>query len=378
MKVVNICLTGSYNLGWGYQDNLLSKYQNKNGNEVTLITTQFINDKNSEEYLETDCGVFNDNGVKVIRLRNGFNTTMTKILRHYKGLYEILKEEKPDFIFIHGLQFLDIFYVCKYLNKNPKVRCSVDGHADYSNSAQSFAAKVLHKTIWKYCAKKISKYATTFYGVLPLRCDFLHEMYHIPSEKIKLLIMGADDELLNEGANAREKTRKELGISSDDLLIITGGKIDYHKQETLVLMDAINHRNDNMKLAIFGSVANEMQSEFNKKMSDKIINLGWLSQNDIYKYICASDFGFFPGRHSVIWEQMVAAGIPCAFKDIENTHHVDIGGNCIFLKGSSEIAIKETLDYISDKDNYEKMLKAANNYKKDDFLYSEIAKKSLE
>ncbi len=45
MKIVNICLAGSFNYGWGYQDNLISKYQHKNGNDVTLITTRFINDK---------------------------------------------------------------------------------------------------------------------------------------------------------------------------------------------------------------------------------------------------------------------------------------------------------------------------------------------
>ena len=108
MKIVNICLAGSFNYGWGYQDNLISKYQHKNGNDVTLITTRFINDKKGDGYLEVPAEIKFDNGVKVIRLEHGLGRRATKLFRHYRGLYKTLKIEKPDFIFIHGLQFLDI------------------------------------------------------------------------------------------------------------------------------------------------------------------------------------------------------------------------------------------------------------------------------
>ena len=51
MKIVNICLAGSYNYGWGYQDNLIAKYQQKLNNDVTIITSRFINEKNGEGYI---------------------------------------------------------------------------------------------------------------------------------------------------------------------------------------------------------------------------------------------------------------------------------------------------------------------------------------
>ncbi|KAB3788909.1 glycosyl transferase family 1, partial [Phocaeicola vulgatus] len=89
MKIVNICLAGSYNYGWGYQDNLISKYQHKNGNDVILIASRFTNDKNSEEYLEVPSEIKLDNGVKVIRLEHGLGKIGTKFLRHYKGLYKV-------------------------------------------------------------------------------------------------------------------------------------------------------------------------------------------------------------------------------------------------------------------------------------------------
>lgn len=378
MKIVDICLAGSYNIGWGYQDNLISKYQVKNGNEVTLITTRFINDKNSEDYLEVKSGEYFDNGVKVIRLEHGLSKNLTKLFRHYKGLYRTLEEEKPDFIFIHCCQFIDILYVCKYLKKHPNVKCCVDGHADYTNSAESKFAYFVHKTLWKYCAKRIDKYASKFYGVLPLRCSFIHEMYGIDNNKIDLLVMGADDELLNEGLSKRYETRKSLGIKDDEFVILTGGKIDAHKTETLTLMDVVNDSKEKIKLIVFGSVSTELKDKFNEKLSNKINYVGWIDQKRTYELIGACDLGFYPGRHSVIWEQMVASGTPCVFKKIPMTDHVDIGGNCLFLEDGSYEGIKKTLDYCLNKENYKKLKESAMSSKKDNFLYSKIAEKSLE
>lgn len=378
MKIVNLCLAGSYNVGWGYQDNLISKYQAKNGNTVTIITSQFVNDKNSEGYLKVKSGCYEDCGVKVIRLKNGLSDQFTKLFRHYKGLYKALNNEKPDFIFIHCLQFVDILYVCKYLKKHPNVKCCVDNHADYTNSAQSKFAYFVHKTLWRFCARRINKYADVFYGVLPLRCDFLYDMYGIDNNKIKLLVMGADDKLLEKGLDNRKNTRKQYGFKEDDFVILTGGKIDYHKTETLTLMDVANDLDrDNVKLLVFGSVANELKEDFKKKLSNKVIYAGWLNQEDIYNIIGSCDLGFFPGRHSVIWEQMVASGTPCVFKKIEKTNHVDIGGNCLFLDDNSYDGIKKMLDHVLKDDNYNEMKKCASSDERKNFLYSKIAEASV-
>lgn len=378
MKIVNICLCGSYNYGWGYQENLLTKYQRIIGNDVTIITSRFINDKNGEEYLEVPAEIKFDNGVKVIRLEHGIGSKLTKSFRVYKDLYHALEEEKPDFIFIHGCQFLDINKVCKYLKENPNVKCSVDNHADYTNSAQSVLAKLVHKTLWKYCAKRIDKFAEYFYGVLPIRCDFLNEMYGINRNRIKLLVMGADDEMVEYGISKKVETREFLG-TIDDFVIITGGKIDLHKKETLELMKAVNKiNNPNIKLLVFGSVVDELKEEFDSLLSDSIIYLGWIDQKEQYKYICASDLAIYPGRHSVIWEQTIGCGVPSMFKYLPNTQHVDIGGNCIFLKDCSEKSLQDAiLGLCSDKEKYNKMKKTSQELGVKVFSYRNIARESI-
>ena len=380
MKIVNICLSGSYNYGWGYHDNLISKYQKKNGNEVTLITSRFVNDKNSEDYLEIDAETRFDNGVKVIRLEHGLGKKLTKLFRIYKHLYKTLENENPDFIFIHCSQFLDALMVCRYLKKHKNVACCVDNHADYTNSALTPFAKFVHKTLWKYTANKLNNYASLFYGVIPIRCDFLNDMYGIPKEKIKLLVMGADDELVEKGKHKREEVRSELGYKNNDFVIITGGKIDLHKKGILNLMKVVNSYNDagkkHVKLLVFGSVVPELKEEFDKLIK-KNNYLGWVDQENIYNYLCAADLAAFPGRHSVIWEQAVGCGLPSIFLDLPNTHHIDVNGNCLFFDNDSEDEIKNKLDRLLNDETVYMDFKNKSIEASKSFSYKELAKRSI-
>src|SRR5699024_8001037 len=138
---------------------------------------------------------YNEYNIKIVRIPNKYRTTINSKLKLYKNLNIVLEEESPDILFIHGVQFLDLINIVKYLNENSNVKVFVDNHADFSNSATNwFSKKILHKKLWKTMARKIEPYTTKFYGVLPARVDFLKEMYEIPEDKIELLVMGADDD----------------------------------------------------------------------------------------------------------------------------------------------------------------------------------------
>src|SRR5690606_33098125 len=110
------------------------------------------------------------------------------------GLKRLLYKFNPDIVFIHGGQFASIKEICSYVKINPHVKIYVDNHADFINSGKSwFSRKILHGVLYKWCLKKIEPYVRKFYGVLPLRVDFLIDVYCIPSNKVELLVMGVDD-----------------------------------------------------------------------------------------------------------------------------------------------------------------------------------------
>lgn len=379
MKIVNVSLTAPYNDKWGYQENLLTKWQKKNGNEVTLITTRFISNKNDDGFGITDAESFiNDDGVKIIRMDWIHNDWACRTLRIFKNTYRTIEDEKPDFLFIHGCQFFDAVAVCRFLKKHPETKAVVDNHADETNSAKTFFPKILHLFLWRIMANLLNRYIYCFYGVLPIRCRFLTKYYGISTDRIKLLVMGADDDLIDLANRQTEEISRKYSIDKNQFNIVCGGKFDHYKTEILELMKAVN-RTDNVHLYIYGSIGDEIIDQFNSLLSDKITFAGWMSQQDSYSLLCISDIAIFPGRHSVIWEQCVGLGVPLVVKELPDTKHIDIGGNCMFIDHPDQYKLLEVIKDLQDHPKkLADMKKAAQSQKKNEFRYSEIAKKSIE
>lgn len=378
MKVVHICLCGVYTDGFNYQENLLSKYHKKIGYEVEIICSTLAYSEGN--VIEEKTGTFfNKDNIKVTRLDYKHNNKLAKKLGIYKDLTNIIDNAHPNIIFIHGCQYIDILGIVKYLKKHKEITVYVDNHGDYSNSATNFFSKnILHKILWKYTAKSINPYVKKWYGVLPARCDFLTEMYSIPKNKVELLVMGADDEkvIQYESKDHISELRDHYQINSKDFLIVTGGKIDIWKTQTLDLMDAVNEL-EGVSLIVFGSIDVKLKNIFETKLSKKVKYAGWVDSNESYRLFSIADLVVFPGRHSVYWEQVVAQGKPLLVRYYEGYNHIDCGGNVEYLKYASIEEIKKKIINIRNTNKYRNMIKIADSDIKNRFLYSEIAKKSL-
>ena len=409
MKIVHICLSGLYMDGWGYQDNMIAKYHVIEGHDVTVIANKYTYDHEGNYVKigavsdnETDC-----NGVKIVRLdvKNDTPLTGPAMRIHYIGLFDALCDISPEVIFLHNPQIMDTEDIADYMKKygdNDKVRLFVDSHSDYSNSGRNFLSKhILHGMLWRYKVKKLVPYTKKFYGVLPARVDFILDRYKTPKDKTELLVMGMDDELAEKARNSQviKEVRRKLGIQDNDFLVITGGKIDSAKRQTLLLIDAIKNIGNNVKLVIFGSIADDMKEEVkskadiyeqsiedvtNKHDADSIakahiIYIGWLKADDTYPYFAAADLAVFPGRHSVMWEQVAGQGIPMLIKYWEGTTHVDLGGNVKFLYDDSTSEMERMINSLKQRGKeYEYMLKSAKEKGSKVFSYREIAKKCIE
>ena len=293
-----------------------------------------------------------------------------------------IENEKPDILFIHGIQFIDILSIIKYLKHNKSVTAYADNHADLANSAKNWITKnILHGLVWRCCALLVEPYIKKFYGVLPARVDFLTDMYKIPKDKVEYLPMGADDDKVIEANSEDNKNaiRQQYGIEPGDFLIVTGGKIDRAKN-TLLLMQAMHELNrTDVKLIVFGSVAEELKKEFHNLCDGHTIQyIGWIDGEKTYRYFAAADLAVFPGGHSVFWEQVVGLGLPIVVKYWQGMTHIDLGGNCVFLHHDTAAEILSIIGRIvSEPGVYESMRKTAMSKSRDTFLYSNIAFKSI-
>lgn len=383
MKIVHICLCGAMTDGFNYQENIIAKYHKKMGYEVTIIASQWIWGTDGKLMVTDKSEYYNADGIKMLRIPTK-SGNVDKRLKSYPKLYDTVKSENPDILFVHDCQFLDITTLARYARSHPETRLYVDNHVDYSNGAHGWISKnILHKGLWKYCIRKIEPYVTEFYGVLPARVDFLREMYNLPPEKCKLLVMGADDELVERASapEIKKQVREKYEIKPDDFLIMTGGKIDAWKTQTLLLMEAIQKINaDNVKLIVFGSVTEELKDKVAALADGKKVQyIGWVDASQSYNLFAAADLVVFPGRHSVFWEQVTGQGIPMIVKDWPGTHHVDLGGNVLFLHEDSAKEIEEKIRQVAfDKEYYSKMKKVAEKKGMQVFSYREIAKRAIE
>ena len=383
MKIVHACLGCFFIDNSTYQENLLPKYHKLLGYDVEVIAST-INMSDSGKFITMNEGktYTNEFGIKVTRLPYQSPAKIAKKLCAYKGLYAALNKAAPDIIFIHGCQSVEAKTIVNYVKKHPAVKVYVDNHADFMNSAKNGISKhILHGILWKWSAKMLNPYVQKFYGVLPARVDFLKDVYDLPGNKTELLVLGADDELVEKTkqSNVRKEIREKYGISDSDVLIVTGGKIDRNRPETLNLLEAVDllHR-DNVKLLVFGNVIDELKPRFDALVkSDKIICVGWVSASEIYNYFEAGDLIVFPGLHSVLWEQAVGMGKACLFRRLKGFTHVDIGGNCSFIDDVDTESLRDKLAGLIDSGSLEEMKKIAEEKGISYFSYKDIAQRCI-
>lgn len=381
MKIIHIAPNSPYNDYWGYQDNLLPKYQKKLGYDVTVVITNKMY-KNGKIVITKCCDYVLNDGVRIIRRRykNFYIPTITGVLT-FIPVQDILYEIKPDLIFYHGLVSYTIFDVIKYKKKNPACVIVQDNHMDYNIGNQVDTIKEKLIRCWlRWLNKRSIPYVEKIYGVTPWRCKYAEDYFKIPSCKTDLLIMGADDEKLDlkNKKIIRKKIRKQYNIQDSDFLIVTGGKIDRWKKIDTLMRTCCNM--ERVKLLIFGNISDEMKLEIYDIMDNNsnIIYIGWIKADKVYDYFFAADLVLFPGQHSVLWEQACASKVPCVFKEWEGMNHVNNGGNADFVSPITEDSLKEKIIELKFTDKYFRMKRIAESSLTDIYLYSHIALKSVE
>ncbi len=385
MKIVHITLTGSFNDDWGYQDNLIPKYNKLNGHDVTIITTTFKSSmKQHEKYVRVQPGQYLlGNGIKVIRIKDnrcGYGHRMKKLKKHIK-LYSLLTRENPNLIFMHGIQSLDIIAVAKYIKNNPECKLAVDNHATYENSGRNFLSReVLHKIIYRKAIKIAMPYIDRLFMIAPRSKEFALDMYKLPEKKIEYLFLGADSEKIDfeNKSSVRRKIRQDLNIGDDDFVIITGGKIDKNKNMKL-LIDALDDIEDSsLKIIIFGVFLDDVYEEKEFLLNDSRFSyVGWLKGDEVYDYYLASDVAVFPGSKSALWEQAICCGLPLICRTWSGMEYVDVGGNCIFINNDKDLLRESIINLMSNKEKLNKMSSIARDKGCKRFSYEKIALQAI-
>ena len=380
MRILHLCLGNFFIDNYSYQENMLTKYHVMMGHEVTVIASLFSFGADGIETTLPGPSEYNNvDGVHVIRLAYKRPVKLYKFLRRFVGLREAIERIEPEIIFSHNVSYSDTTVVVDYLKHHPHVQLFADNHADYVNSAKNWLSKyILHPIIWRHYAKLLEPYLLRCYGVTPMRCRFLKEMYKIQPGLIEFLPMGVDDEAIPLDRDAvRADIRSELGICANDIVVFTGGKIDRLKN-THILINAIEKMNNShLHLIICGTLTPEMsQLKYQIENNSRIHYLGWCSAKKIINCMVAADFACFPGTHSTLWEQAIGLGLPAIYKRWFEMEHVNVNDNCLLIKGEDENGLIVALTRFLDTD-FRSVITQKAVIASNSFLYSQIAYKAI-
>lgn len=387
MKVLHCCLAAFYIDDFGYQENILPRIHKQQGHEVQIVaSTESYVDRVQRAYVAPGSYASSD-GIRVTRLPyvRWLPAVVGRKLRLYVGLEQVLQRFEPDVIFLHDCQFLDIGIVADYAIRHG-TQVYVDCHTDFVNSGRSWLSRhLLHGVIYRACAVRIASVARKFFPTLPLRSTFLQQVYGIAPEQIELLPFGVDDTAIDSECreSVRAEFRREIGLTAEQLVFVTGGKIDRRKQIHTLLASFID-RSDagelgDAVLLVFGAPDRDMKESIDAARSHpRVRYAGWIPAEKVHRYLWAADVALFPGTHSVLWEEAVGLGLPCVFRRWDGIEHVDLGGNCLMLdKVDTETLGAVLRKLCHDAALRERMREVASTRGTAMFSYSRIARIAL-
>lgn len=381
MKIVHV--HSYYMDGWGYQENLLPKYQQKLGHEVVMITS------NRVRYLmpgnvsrNVKIGEYTDGKVRIVRL---------SAVREFRGrfvvmdsLYEMFEREKPDYLFIHeGVTSPCIIPAAEYKKKHPSVFLVADNHADYNNSGQNMLWRILYyRGLWKRKVQKIADYVDVFFSMTPGCKEFAERELGVPKEKHRLLYLGADVDINHFSSEWRERVRKELGFDERDLVLITAGKID-RKKKTINIVRALKDiSSDTVKLMIVGTIESSYEQELDEliKEDPRIRKVGWVEASKLHRYFSAADIAVFPGGQSAVWQQAISCELPIILKYWPGCEYLISRKNGIFLFSDFVRELQQHLEFLISSGNstvIDSMRVGARKERDEVLSYELIAKQTL-
>ena len=373
MKIVHICMV-AYLDGWGYQDNLLPEYMSKAGHDVVVISSanhfpSFLKNEEKDRIIAKGSDYYL-NKVHVYRIQTKLDTSNYNF--YCSGLWDILKKEKPDVVFHHGINSSSMLICWQYVRTHGSTKFFVDNHADKINESRNKLWRFfVNRIILRTCVRITSSTVCRYYGVTPGRCDYLINSYGVKKSKVSLLPIGCDTDAIDMLSNNVEELRNKYGLPVNSSIIISGGKMGVDKGTGALIEAFTTLRKEmaNLKLVLFGSFSDKETEEI-ANTTDGIYVFGWCDRTKTLELLKLSDIACWPIHHTTLIEDAVGCSIPIVVRKTPNTSHI-IEKNGEYLNAGN---CKELVDaFHKIFEGYDSYLSGARRMH-DKFSYNSIVK----
>ena len=348
MRILHLMLSNFYIDNFNYQENALPRQNKLDGHDVRIIASTETIVNNRKLYLQPG-SYTNEDGILVTRLPywKVINHLISRKLRIYPKVYQLLDNYSPNVIFCHGIQTFELKTIVTYKKNNPDVKLYFDAHSDFHNSATGFISKyILHRLYYNWIINNALPVMDKIFCVNYDSIIFLEQMYAIPRNKLALYPLGGEVLADNIRNNKRSKMRKLLNIKMNDILLIHTGKM-LKRKRTEVLVEAFyNIKKNNLKLILIGLLADDVELSVKKYLlnDSRIDYVGWKSTSEIVDYLCAGDLYVQPGSQSSTMQNALCYGCAAALYPHES-HKYLLGDRVFYIENVKDI--EQLLEEIS-------------------------------
>lgn len=266
----------------------------------------------------------------------------------YKQIKRLLKIYKFDFVHCHTpIAGLVTRMACRrYRKRGLKVAYTTHGFAFTSNSSKKtwLVYNTLEKFASRYCDTMITINREDFNNAKKMKCQ---NVYYING-------VGVDTQLYRNVQIDRQEYRKQLGISDDQIMILSVGELSERKNH-VVIVDAIAELQDNHKYVyvICGNGINGGTGEMLRQRAlDKGVQLKLLGfRFDIPEITYCSDIGAIPSKREglgLAGVQSLAAGVPLVGTDVQGIRDYIIDGQTGYLCKATDVkGFASTIDLLA-------------------------------
>jgi glycosyltransferase involved in cell wall biosynthesis len=366
---------------FGYQINVLTKYQAMQGHEVIILTGEHPEEHptfkglNDGDVPSMDSEFERKYNVKIIRIPI-FGVISGNVI--YKpGYIKEIKELNPDVIMCHTNDTLSAITIAK-------ARKSINKPIVFDNHMLAMASvNPLHRLFATYFRNRITPLIKkNNWTVIRTQDDpYIIEEFGVPVEQAPFISFGSDLTIFHPDEHAREKFRIDNKIKNDDFVVVYTGKLGEAKGGKLLAeVCSFKYSKDNIVFVIVGTARSEYEREVEQMLSNspnRIIRFNSQNYTDLPQFYQMADLFLCPKQCSLSFYDAQACGLPAVVEDNNvNVERVSHNNGFYFQSGNAK-AMRDEIDkcLVMEGITYQNMKNCAASFVKTEYGYDKIAEK---
>lgn len=230
-------------------------------------------------------------------------------------IVDFVRRKKPDIIHCQPVfsPLALAFLGCRAIGGHQVVGSLISGQYTIKSTVSALKYSLTKGVTERYVVQRVKYIFAKSEGLR----EVLLRLFDLPSEKLRVVPLGADPEVFRNDVTIRNETRAKLGIALDDVVVISSGKLSPSKRidDLIRAIAPIMNENQKVKLLIRGvgerSYLGALKALCTHLGISKSISFHpWAARAEIPAFFNAGDIAVWPSGTSISMVEAASTGLP--------------------------------------------------------------------